>query len=75
MTNATIQTVSGQVRFASIEDWIYTDIKGWTLADTIDEAGYEQLRQVAPPRLSQFVQADGSVSFDAPAHIVTAVWD
>lgn len=66
-----IQTISGQARFASIEDWIYTDIKGWTLADVIDEAGYARLQQYAPARLARFVQADGSVLFDAPAHIIT----
>jgi ubiquinone/menaquinone biosynthesis C-methylase UbiE len=67
----TIQTITGQARFASIESWIYTDIKGWTLADIIDDEGYERLRQYARQKLGQFVLADGSVAFDAPAHIVT----
>lgn len=71
--HATIQTTPGQARFTSIEDWIYTDIKGWTLADVIDDEGYERLRQYAPQKLARFIQADGSVCFDAPAHIVTAV--
>ncbi len=71
ITNPSIQTITGKARFASIEDWIYTDIKGWTLADTIDDEGYEQLRQIAPQKLSAFVLPDGSVEFDAPAHIVT----
>lgn len=67
-----IQTIMGTARFSSIESWIYTDIKGWTLADIIDDDGYETLKRVAPPRLAQFVEADGSVAFNAPAHIVTA---
>jgi len=67
----TIQTVTGQTRFASIESWIYTDIKGWTLADIIDDEGYEQLKRYAPQKLTQFVLDDGSVAFDAPAHIIT----
>ena len=71
MVDITIQTMTGQARFDSVESWIYTDIKGWTLADVIDDAGYELLRQAAPEKLSQFVQANGSVAFDAPAHIVT----
>ncbi len=70
--NATIRTVVGTARFASIESWIYTDIKGWTLADIIDEEGYERLRRYAPKKLGRFVLPDGSVEFDAPAHIVTA---
>ena len=69
--NITIQTITGQARFSSIDSWIYTDIKGWTLANVISDEEYEILRQVAPSRLSQFVQEDGTVIFDAPAHIVT----
>jgi ubiquinone/menaquinone biosynthesis C-methylase UbiE len=68
----TIQTITGTARFNSIDAWIYTDIKGWTLADVIDEAGYRRLKQIAPLRLNQFTQEDGSVAFPAPAHIVTA---
>lgn len=71
MRDITLQTITGTVRFASVDEWIYTDIKGWTLADMIDDAGFEKLRQVAPPRLSAFVNGDGSVGFDAPAHLVT----
>lgn len=67
----TVHTVSGKARFASVEAWIYTDIKGWTLADVIDDAGYERLKREAPKKLSQFVLADGSVEFDAPAHLIT----
>lgn len=73
MDDISIQTMPGRARFASIESWIYTDIKGWTLADVIDDEGYERLKRYAPQKLSQFVLADGSVSFAAPAHIVTAV--
>ena len=69
--NMTIQTITGQARFSSVDSWIYTDIKGWTLADVISDEEYETLREIAPDRLSQFVQVDGSVAFDAPAHIVT----
>ena len=66
-----IHTVEGKARFDSLETWMYTDIKGWTLADIIDDEGYERLRQYAPRKLSRFVLADGSVEFDAPAHVVT----
>lgn len=69
--NAAIQTLTGKARFVSIDSWIYTDIRGWTLADVIDDQGYERLRQYAPERLARFVLSDGSVAFDAPAHIVT----
>ena len=70
--DVTIETIPGKARFDSIESWIYTDIKGWTLAEVIDDDGYERLRREASKKLSRFVLADGSVEFDAPAHIVTA---
>lgn len=66
-----LETLAGTARFASIDAWIYTDIKGWTLADVLDDADYERLRQAAHVGLAQFESEDGSVSFDAPAHIVT----
>ena len=69
--NAVVHTVDGKARFASLDAWVYTDIKGWTLADVIDDDSFEDLRQQAPKWLSRFVQADGSVEFPAPAHIVT----
>ena len=73
VAEATIQTILGQAHFTSVEDWIYTDIKGWTLADIIDDEGYKRLQAYAPQKLAHFVEADGSVCFAAPAHIVTAV--
>jgi len=68
-----IETVTGTARFPSIEAWVRTDIKGWTLAEAIDEAQYARLQGSARQDLKQFTQPDGSVGFDSPAHIVTAV--
>lgn len=71
LNDVTIETVTGTACFASIEAWMYTDIRGWTLADVIDDEGYERLKRQAPQKLSQFARADGSVAFPAPAHIAT----
>lgn len=68
--NVSVTTQPGKARFASIESWLYTDIKGWTLANVIDEEGYKTLQSEAPKYLSQFVQTNGAVEFDAPAHLV-----
>ena len=65
-----VVTIEGTARFPSIESWIYTDIKGWTLADMIDDRQYEQLQEEARSALAQFVTKDGSVQFAAPAHLV-----
>jgi len=70
--NATISTRTGTARFPSIEAWIYTDVKGWTFADAIDDAQLQRLLEEARKVLRPFLAADGTVAFDAPAHIVTA---
>lgn len=71
--HANIETHAGTARFPSVESWMYTDIKGWVLADMLDEEQFQQLIAAAQQELRQFVIADGSVAFPAPAHIITAV--
>lgn len=68
-----VRALPGEARFASLEEWIYTDIKGWTLADQIDDAGYALFRHHAQERLAPFVQPDGAVAFPAPARVVVVV--
>jgi SAM-dependent methyltransferase len=70
--NTTITTYPGTARFPSIQAWVFTDIKGWTLADMIDDAQYERLLKESEQVLAPFVHADGSVAFSAPALIITA---
>jgi len=70
--DARIVTHEGSARFPSIESWVFTDVKGWTAADLIDEAGYARLLAAADRELRPFVTAQGTVVFSAPAHIVTA---
>lgn len=67
-----IQTHSGTARFPSLESWMYTDVQGWTLAGMITDDQFELLLHEAERELSRFVNGDGSVAFDSPAHIVTA---
>lgn len=66
--NIEIQTVPGVARFPSLEQWVKTDIKGWTLADLIDDEQYARLQAAAETRLSRHVRDDG-VAFAAPAHV------
>ncbi len=67
-----VTTHNGTARFPSIASWVYTDIKGWTAADLIDDDGFERLVTAAEEELQRFVTPDGTVVFDIPAHIVTA---
>jgi hypothetical protein len=71
--NAVITTYSGTARFPSIQSWVFTDIKGWVLADRLDDAQFERLLTEAETVLAPFVNAEGGVMFASPAHIVTAV--
>jgi ubiquinone/menaquinone biosynthesis C-methylase UbiE len=66
-----ITTHEGTARFPSLRSWVETDVRGWTAADMIDDAGFARLFEAAERDLSSFVGADGTVSFAAPAHIVT----
>jgi SAM-dependent methyltransferase len=72
LPDAEIRTEIGVARFPSIESWVFTDIRGWTLADMIDEAQYEQLLGEAQRELRRFVTPSGEVEFDSPALVVTA---
>jgi hypothetical protein len=47
-------------------------VKGWTLADLIDEDQYALLLREAAVALRRYASADGTVAFAAPALIATA---
>lgn len=71
--HATLKTVPGTASFPSLAAWLHTDVRGWTLADMIDDDQYATLSREAGKELAPFVQSDGSVRFAAPAHIVTGL--
>ncbi len=62
----------GTAVFPSLRDWLFTEIRGWTLADRIDDMQFELLVKEAGHELAQFIASDGQVAFDAPAEIMTA---
>lgn len=72
LAEAEVRTVDGVARFPSIADWVRTDIKGWTLADRIDDAQLALLQEQAGKELQPFLDNAGAVAFAHPAHIVTA---
>jgi ubiquinone/menaquinone biosynthesis C-methylase UbiE len=71
-SDAKIRTHEGTARFSSIDDWIYTDVKGWTIGDEIEDEKYERLLREARQELACYVTPEGTVAFSTPAHIVTA---
>lgn len=72
ISDAEVTTHEGTARFPSIRSWMYTDVKGWTLSDKINEEGFEVLLEEAEYALNRFVTPEGTVAFSAPAHIATA---
>jgi SAM-dependent methyltransferase len=70
--DAHIQTHVGTARFASIEEWIYTDVNGWTIDDAVEGEDYDRLLREAKKDLERFLTPEGTVAFATPAHIVTA---
>lgn len=68
---AHIETKTGTVHFPSLQSWMFTEIKGWTLAGQLTDAQYERLLKEGDTALRKFVQPDGTVAFDTLAHIVT----
>ena len=69
---ATIERRDGTARFPSVSDWVTTDVKGWTLADVLDDRQLERLKAAAGESLKAFIGTDGVVSFPHPALLVTA---
>jgi SAM-dependent methyltransferase len=65
-----VETVPGTCRFPSLGQWVHTDIRGWTLADLIDDEQFDRLCREAPNALSKYVRPDGRVEFEAPARLV-----
>ena len=72
ITGVSLTTVDGLARFASIKAWVDLDVEGWTLGEMIGQEGHARLLQAARDELQQFMQADGSVAFSSPSHLITA---
>jgi ubiquinone/menaquinone biosynthesis C-methylase UbiE len=70
--DVTVARHEGTARFASVEAWVHTDIRGWTLADMIDDEQHAELLAAAQVELARFTDGEGRVAFAAPALIGAA---
>ncbi|MGK2949215.1 MAG: hypothetical protein ACSLFP_11615 [Acidimicrobiales bacterium] len=68
-----IDEINGTARFSSIAAWVHTDIRGWTLADLVDDEGEARLIARAERELAHFVSPDGTVAFPVPAIVATTI--
>jgi SAM-dependent methyltransferase len=60
----------GEARFASLETWLHTEVRGWTLAETIDDEGFDRLLRAASSELGDLTGPAG-VAFEVSALIVS----
>ncbi len=66
---AEVRTLRGDARFPSIESWMYTDVRGWTMSEDVSDQQFETLVAAAHNDLRRFVRPDGSVKFAMSAHV------
>jgi SAM-dependent methyltransferase len=69
LSDPTVTQHPGVARFESVQAWVHTEIRGWTLADSIDDRGFAALLDAAKEQLSDLV-VDGRVAFDLSALVV-----
>lgn len=65
-----VSTHHGLARFESLESWLHTEIRGWTLADVIDDEGFASLLDAARDRLADLADGTG-VAFDVSALVLS----
>jgi ubiquinone/menaquinone biosynthesis C-methylase UbiE len=77
LSSATIATHVGAAQFASIRTMVEAELDGWMPIAGIQLSDEQRQRVLtnAEVALADFALADGSVRFDAPAHIVTVIAD
>ncbi|MDQ3944060.1 MAG: hypothetical protein M3357_02670, partial [Actinomycetota bacterium] len=57
-------------RFDSIDQWVTTEVRGWTLSGSVSDERLARLIEAARDRLSRFETADGCV-FGMTAKVAT----
>ena len=67
-----VEVREGRARFPSIEAWLTTDIKAWTLEELVSDEQLTELLAEAPRILGDFTSTDGTVDFPMPALVATA---
>lgn len=71
--NVAIARHEGVAQFPSLDAWVHTDVRGWTLAELIDDDQFAELQNAARSELAKFVDHEGIVRFAAPALLARAM--
>lgn len=64
------RSIEGTGRFDSIDQWVTTEVRGWTLGDSISEERLADLIEAARDHLGEFETADGCL-FGMTAKVAT----
>jgi SAM-dependent methyltransferase len=72
LPDVVVEERPGVARFPSLDAWVGTEIRGWTLADAVDDEAFDQLLAAARRDLAHFAGTDGHVAFPAPALLAVA---
>jgi SAM-dependent methyltransferase len=70
--DVSVVALDGTARFDSVEAWVRTDIRAWTLGDLIDDQQFAVLLREAPHALAEFCDASGRVAFPVTALAATS---
>lgn len=71
LENASVARRVGKASFPSVHSWMWTNVRGWTLSDQLDDAQFNRLLEEAEVVFKDFITADGRVEFASPAYLVS----
>jgi hypothetical protein len=74
-TSVSIATHRGTAHFPSVRVLVEADLRGWlpVMGVNLDEAQIGRILDEAEEVLGPYVDVDGRVTFETPAHVVTAM--
>ena len=70
VSGVSYSSIEGSGRFASVEEWVTTEVRGWTLGDSVSDQQLADLVSVARERLDRFATS-AECEFGMAARIAT----
>ncbi len=70
VSDVSYTTIEGSGRFASVEEWVTTEVRGWTLGNSVSDQQLADLVSVARERLGRFATSTECV-FGMAARVAT----
>ena len=68
----TIEQMEGTARFPSLDSYLETKLRGWTLAESLSEATIDAISEDFHKRFVDYIEDDGSVCYPLAALVVFA---